>query len=346
MTLDPGGLLYAAKWNTGSMTGDKTLMQSVNGGWLYLAANATYTRTDGGGGLRYGDTNTPIAEGDVIRAGQKLFANPGTYVFTETQRKPVEVMPATPGQLDAQNWLRATLTKYGQSYDTVMELPFDIDSRNATNMYAMFYSCTALTSVPQMDTGKVTDMAFMFDGCSALTTVPQLDTRNVTNMYQMFQNCTALTSVPQMDTGKVTDMRFMFNGCAKLRTAPQMDTGSVTTMRTMFQECSSLTSVPQMDTSKVQDMAYMFNRCSALTSAPKMNTSQVTTMRTMFQNCSSLTFVPEMDTQNVTEMDWMFNGCPKLTDGNASLTIKRKGATTTNMIAYSGLTREPFLTIE
>ena len=88
MTLDPGGLLYAAKWNTGSMTGDKTLMQSVNGGWLYLAANATYTRTDGGGGLRYGDTNTPIAEGEVIRAGKQLAGNPGTYVFTETQKPP------------------------------------------------------------------------------------------------------------------------------------------------------------------------------------------------------------------------------------------------------------------
>lgn len=85
MTLDPGGLLYESKWNTGSMTGDKALVQSVNGGWLYLAANATYTRTDGGGGLRYGDTNTSIAEGDVIRAGSPLAGTPGTYTFTEAR---------------------------------------------------------------------------------------------------------------------------------------------------------------------------------------------------------------------------------------------------------------------
>ena len=45
-------------------------------------------------------------------------------------------------------------------------------------------------------------------------------------------------------------------------------------------------------------------------------------------------------------MSYMFYGCSSLTDGNVSLTVKRKGASTTNMILDSGLTREPFLTIE
>ena len=218
-----------AGWETGSVTGDSTLVQSISIGGLYLAEDATYTTVGGGGGLFYADTREPIAEGEVVRAGQKLRAHPGTYVFTEvqkTQRKPVEVMPPTPGYSDAMNWLRATVQKYGLDYTTVTELPFDIDSRNATIM------------------------ANMFDRCSSLTTVPQMDT------------------------------------------------------------------------------------------------SQVTYMSYMFRNCSSLTTVPQMDTSQVTSMSYMFYGCSSLTDGNVSLTVKRKGASTTNMILDSGLTREPFLTIE
>ena len=273
--LDPGGLFSSPTWNTGSVTGDNTLVQSITGSGLTLAANATYTRTDGKPtGLRYADTNTPIAEGDVIRAGQKLFANAGTYIFTETQRKPVEVMPATPGDWEAYWWLRGKLEEYGENYETVTELPFDIDSSNTVGMHGMF------------------------NGCAALKMVPALDTRNVTTMNAMFQGCSALTSVPEMDTGNVTNM------------------------------------------------SYMFNKCSSLTTVPQMDTASVTTMRTMFQNCTSLTFVPTMDTGRVMEMNFMFTNCRSLTDGNASLTVKRADATTDNMIYLSGLTREPFLTIE
>ena len=88
MRLDPGSLIQAPNWVSGSVTGDSTLVQSITWNGLYLAANATYTRTGGGGGLRYADTNTPIAVGNVIRAGQKLYGDPGTYVFTETQKPP------------------------------------------------------------------------------------------------------------------------------------------------------------------------------------------------------------------------------------------------------------------
>lgn len=323
VTMNPGGLFSSPSWNTGSVTGDNTLVQSITGGGLYLAANATYTRTDGKTtGLRYADTDTAIAAGEVVRAGQKLFADPGTYTFTETQRKPVEVMPATPGDWEAQRWLRGKLEEYGENYETVTELPFDIDSSNTVGMYGMFDGCANLTTVPDMDTRNVTDMSYMLRDCSALTTVPEMDTRNVTDMRTMFQNCTSLTTVPDMDTGRVADMSYMFKGCSSLTNVPDMDTRNVTTMR------------------------YMFTDCSSLTTAPKMNTSQVTTMRTMFQNCHALTFVPEMDTSKVMEMNFMFSQCRSLTDGNVTLTIKRKGATTSSMTSGSGLTREPFLTIE
>ena len=107
--------------------------------------------------------------------------------------RPVEVMPPTPGTYDARNWLRAKLTEYGEDYRMVEELPFGIDSRQVTDMAAMFRGCSSLTTAPAMDTAQVTNMSYMFYDCSSLTTVPDMDTRNVTLMYDMFRNCSSLT---------------------------------------------------------------------------------------------------------------------------------------------------------
>ena len=42
------------------------------------------------------------------------------------------------------------------------------DTSNVTNMYAMFYDCTNLTSIPQFDTSNVISMSNMFFNCSKL----------------------------------------------------------------------------------------------------------------------------------------------------------------------------------
>lgn len=272
------------------------------------------------------DNNPPPAGGlskpkDVYYGGLKIkeaWFN-GRRVYSA---KPVEVMPRTPGKWEAQDWLRGKLEEYGENYATVTELPFNIDSSGTVGMYAMFNGFAALKVVPQLDTRNVTTMNTMFQGCESLTTVPELDTRNVTDMHYMFFNCPSLTAAPQMDTRNVTDMSYMFNKCSSLSKVPQMDTSRVTSMRTMFQRCESLTTVPQMDTRNVTEMGYMFASCFALETVPQMNTGMVTNFTETFFNCSSLT------------------------DGNVALTMKRKGADTTRMIAESGLTREPFLTIE
>ena len=83
--------------------------------------------------------------------------------------KPVEVMPPTPGGYDAQDWLQAKLTEYGENYRTVEEIPFEIDTSQVTNMYGMFSRCSSLTTVPDMDTSQVTNMYEMFYACSSLT---------------------------------------------------------------------------------------------------------------------------------------------------------------------------------
>lgn len=130
--------------------------------------------------------------------------------------KPVEVMPADLKPYQGQGWLRKKLEEYGTTYDTVVVLPFDLDTSDVTDMASMFFGCSSLISVPTMDTSSVTNMGAMFSGCSSLISVPPMDTRNVTNMMQMFNNCSSLISVPPMDTSNATNMGSMFSYCSSL----------------------------------------------------------------------------------------------------------------------------------
>lgn len=119
-------------------------------------------------------------------------------------------------------------------------------------MGSMFYGCTSLTSIPQLDTSSVTYMSSMFSSCSDLISIPQLDTSNVTSTSYMFNGCTSLTSIPQFDTSKVTSMSSMFNRCTSLTTIPQLDTSKATSVSGIFDYCSSLISLPELDFGSVK----------------------------------------------------------------------------------------------
>ena len=186
------------------------------------------------------------------------------------------------------------------------------DTSNITIMERMFYGCSSLTSVPQLNTSNNTSMRMMFDGCTSLTSIPELDTRNVTDMYYTFYGCSSLATIPLLNTSKTTDMQGMFSNCSSLATIPLLQTSNATDMSQMFQYCTNLPTIPLLDTSNATDMSYMFYGCSSLTSVPQLNTAKVTDMSYMFEGCTSLTSIPELDTANVTNMSRMFNRCQNL----------------------------------
>ena len=116
--------------------------------------------------------------------------------------------------------------KFSQS--TFTEIPSNWDFSNVTDMRSMFYNCSKLTSIPQLDTSKVTNMGSMFSYCSKLTSIPQLDTSKVTNMNSMFSDCSSLTTIHQLDTSKVTNMGYMLDSCNNLTTVEGIDFSGLT----------------------------------------------------------------------------------------------------------------------
>ena len=207
--------------------------------------------------------------------------------------------------------LREWAVGIGKTHETITEITVPMEVIGPS-LYALFYDCHALTSIPDLDTSQVTDMYGMFAYCSSLTSIPALDTGQVTNMGSMFYSCQVLTTIPELDTGQVTNMRSMFQGCSALTTVPELDTSQVTDMYSLFAYCSLLTSVPDLDTGQVTNMEYMFYDCSSLVSVPDLDTIQVTGMGSMFEGCSSLTSVPALNASQVTSAGFMFSGCSSL----------------------------------
>ena len=125
----------------------------------------------------------------------------------------------------------------------------NLNTKNVTKMYGMFFECIALTSldVSNFNTQNVTDMGNMFSGCRALTSldVSNFNTQNVTRMNGMFQGCEALTSldVSKFNTEKVTDMAWMFSDCTSLTTIfcnSNWKVGRLDNDYSMFKNCTQL----------------------------------------------------------------------------------------------------------
>ena len=125
----------------------------------------------------------------------------------------------------------------------------NLNTKNVTKMYGMFFECIALTSldVSNFNTQNVTDMGDMFSGCRALTSldVSNFNTQNVTRMNGMFSRCKALTSldVSKFNTEKVTDMAWMFFDCTSLTTIfcnSDWNVGRLDNDYSMFKNCTQL----------------------------------------------------------------------------------------------------------
>ena len=150
-------------------------------------------------------------DADVVARMEALADKHGVVLDLETI-----VVTGTSGTV-SRDQFRAACTQYGVDYRTVQELPFLLDTSQATNLNSMFYGCSSLVTVPDLDTSQATNLYGMFDGCRSLTKVPDLNTSQATILTYMFYNCASLTTVPDLETSQATSLNYMFYGCSSLR---------------------------------------------------------------------------------------------------------------------------------
>ena len=101
--------------------------------------------------------------------------------------------------LDATHSCYYLFNKYnGASVDSLISPG---DTENVKDMSYMFYKCSSLTTIPQLNTSNVNDMSNMCVSCYALTTIPALDMNNVNYATNMFDYCGNLKSILMTNIG-------------------------------------------------------------------------------------------------------------------------------------------------
>ena len=217
----------------------------------------------------------------------------------------------------------------------------NVDTSEATTMYAWFSQCSSLKHVDlsHFNTSNVKNMSYMFDRCTNLEDLDlsKFDTSQVKDMSYMFAGCKSLKELDlqNFNTSQVTNMSWMFAGCESLKklNVTSFNTTNVKDMSFMFNHCASLTNIDvhSFDTKNVENMTSMFSmyyKYSSDTSSvfgwdsslvsldlSNFNTSKVTDMSFMFMKCTKLKDlnISSFDTSQVTTMNSMFQGCNKLT---------------------------------
>lgn len=137
-----------------------------------------------------------------INNGVTIFGVPGNSDFTvkvdATKQSNNNVLASYIVEiknLDLSYISKTNLSSFFSSLNNLKKISFT-SRNNIINMYNIFSGCYQLEEIDfsNVDTSNVTDMSSMFYNCSALTSIPQLNTSKVTSMSSMFQGCTHLTN--------------------------------------------------------------------------------------------------------------------------------------------------------
>ena len=235
--------------------------------------------------------------------------------------------------------------------ETITGLEY-LNTANVTNMSAMFFNCSSLTSldVTHFNTAKVTDMGYMFYNCSSLTTIyasSKFVTPQVSRSLNMFYNCKKLKGEEEWKKGKATDKTYAKTAGGYFRDKAydnrpwvKYADGTLTfrcgykkTLGENEYELNSGENWPKWFTyaSKISKVVFEasfanarptncyawfvnFKNLTQIEGIENLNTENVTSMRDMFNGCSSLTSLDltNFNTAKVTDMKLLFAYCSAL----------------------------------
>ena len=181
-----------------------------------------------------------------------------------------------------------------------------LDLTGVTNLDGLFYDCTSLTTINNInscDTSAITTMAEMFSGCTLFNQALSFDTSAVESMVNMFYSCTAFNSALTFDTSAVLNMTSMFNACSVFNQPLSFDTSAVEAMDRMFRDATAFNqNISSFNTGAVTNMEGMFRDAPAFNqNIGTWNVANVNNFTGFMQGKTDATF-------STTNLNAIYNG--------------------------------------
>jgi surface protein len=222
--------LFTTEWTTTANSESITLPYTASG---------TYSGT-----IDWGDGNTDVNDGTVTT---HTYATAGTYtVIIDGDCIGCDFNTAGGSTYftSVVNWGQLQLgpDNYGYNFAFCPNLDLSsvqgtLDLTGVTNLDGLFYDCTSLTAINNInswDTSAITSMVEMFSACFVFNQALSFDTSAVESMIFMFADCQVFNQPINFNTSAVTNMDSMFKGCLVFNQPLSFNTSAVNDMTSMF----------------------------------------------------------------------------------------------------------------
>ena len=180
------------------------------------------------------------------------------------------------------------------------------------SLYKVFYECSNLITLPNMNTEQVTSLLDAFGRCSNLTSLPNFNFDNVVDVRSSFSGCSSLTSIPNYNFSKASNLYCTFTNCSNLSNINCNLAANVVDIQYTFANCRNLTDLSHFSFTNVTGLRSTFEGCVNLVALPNINFSNITYYVSTFSNCQSLTDISMIDTSNATNIQGIFSHCYNL----------------------------------
>ena len=304
---------FVSLWNTANTSGGSSTSTQVQ---LPLVATGTYNFV-----VDWGDGNTDTITTWNQAETLHTYASSGTYTITITGTCNGWSFANAGDRLkitSISSWGNLNLGNdayyfYGCTNLNLNAVSDVLDLTGTTNLSFIFYNCTSLTTVNNInswDVSSVTNMNNMFSYTYFNSNISSWDVSSVTDMSAMFNNAFVFNQpIGSWDVSSVTNMNFMFLGAVDFnQDIGSWDVSSVTNMSSMFSSATSFNQpIGSWDVSSVTNMLGMFGSATAFNqNIGSWDVSNVTDLSNFMINKTSANY-------SSTNLDAIYNGWSALT---------------------------------
>lgn len=178
------------------------------------------------------------------------------------------------------------------AYSTFGEVPEIFDFSNVKDASNMFYSCSPLTRMPQINWNSLLVARNMFRGCTKLDLELPEVVPFVTDFYVAFDSC-SIKNISGFSAPQCQNAGFFFQYSSVISIV-SISLPVCTALQGAFSHCRGLTTIGEINSPLGKFYQDMFLYCNSLASIGKLIFDNCNNATNMFKGCSALSSIGDV----------------------------------------------------